>query len=158
MTSNIGSQHILDYQLKAAVQGDDCYPEMKEQVMGALREHFKPEFLNRIDETVVFHALTQGELKQIVDIQLKILNKRLADRKIILEPTDAACDWLSRTGYDPIYGARPLKRLIQKDIENPLALRMLKGDFMDGDRIQIDSDGDGLTFNKQPSLVAAAVS
>lgn len=158
MTSNIGSQHILDYQLKAAVQGDECYPEMKEKVMGALREHFKPEFLNRIDETVVFHALTQEELKQIVDIQLKILNKRLVDRKIILEPTDAACEWLSRTGYDPVYGARPLKRLIQKDIENPLALRMLKGDFMDGDRIEIDSDGDGLTFNKQPALVAAAVS
>ncbi|MBS1953513.1 MAG: ATP-dependent chaperone ClpB [Cyanobacteria bacterium SZAS-4] len=158
MTSNIGSQHILDYQLKAAIEGDSCYPEMKEKVIGALREHFKPEFLNRIDETVVFHALTQEELKQIVDIQLKTLNKRLVDRKIILEPTDAACEWLSRTGYDPIYGARPLKRLIQKDIENPLALRMLKGDFMDGDRIQIDSDGDGLTFNKQPALVAAAVS
>jgi len=154
MTSNIGSQHILDYQLKAAVQGDECYPEMKDKVMGALREHFKPEFLNRIDETVVFHALTPEELKQIVNIQLKILNKRLVDRKIILEPTDAACDWLARTGYDPIYGARPLKRLIQKDIENPLALRMLQGDFMDGDRIQIDSNGDGLTFSKQPSLVA----
>lgn len=158
MTSNIGSSHILDYQLKAAIEGDSCYPEMKEKVMGALREHFKPEFLNRIDETVVFHALTQQELKQIVDIQLKILNKRLVDRKIILEPTDAACEWLSRTGYDPVYGARPLKRLIQKDIENPLALRMLKGDFMDGDRIQIDSDGDGLTFSKEPSMVAAAVS
>jgi ATP-dependent Clp protease ATP-binding subunit ClpB len=154
MTSNIGSQHILDYQLKAAVQGDECYPEMKDKVMGALREHFKPEFLNRIDETVVFHALTPEELKQIVNIQLKILNKRLVDRKIVLEPTDAACDWLARTGYDPIYGARPLKRLIQKDIENPLALRMLQGDFMDGDRIQIDSNGDGLTFSKEPSLVA----
>lgn len=154
MTSNIGSQHILDYQLKAAVQGDECYPEMKDKVMGALREHFKPEFLNRIDETVVFHALTPEELKQIVNIQLKILNKRLVDRKIVLEPTDAACDWLARTGYDPIYGARPLKRLIQKDIENPLALRMLQGDFMDGDRIQIDSNGDELTFSKQASLVA----
>lgn len=81
MTSNIGSQHILDYQLKAAVQGDECYPEMKDKVMGALREHFKPEFLNRIDETVVFHALTPEELKQIVNIQLKILNKRLVDAK-----------------------------------------------------------------------------
>ncbi len=158
MTSNIGSQHILDYQLKAAVQGDSCYPEMKEQVMGALREHFKPEFLNRIDETVVFHALTPEELKQIVDIQLRILNKRLADRKIILEPSDAACEWLARTGYDPIYGARPLKRLIQKDIENPLALRMLQGDFLDGDHIVIDSNGEGLTFKKQPYLVTAAVS
>jgi ATP-dependent Clp protease ATP-binding subunit ClpB len=158
MTSNIGSQHILDYQLKAAVQGDSCYPEMKDRVMGALREHFKPEFLNRIDETVVFHALTPEELKQIVDIQLRILNKRLADRKIILEPSDAACEWLARTGYDPICGARPLKRLIQKDIENPLALRMLQGEFLDGDHIVIDSNGDGLTFKKQPYLVTASVS
>lgn len=156
MTSNIGSQHILDYQLQAAVKGDSVYPEMKERVMTALREHFRPEFLNRIDETVVFHALTAEELKQIVDIQLMILNRRLADRKIVLSPTAAATDWLARTGYDPIYGARPLKRLIQKDIENPLALHMLKADFMDGDHIIIDSDGDGLTFKKEPSLVPAA--
>jgi len=91
--------------------------------------------LNRIDETVVFHALTPGELKQIVDIQLRILNKRLEDRKILLTASDAACEWLAKTGYDPVYGARPLKRLIQKDIENPLALKLLQGDFADGDRI-----------------------
>jgi ATP-dependent Clp protease ATP-binding subunit ClpB len=155
MTSNIGSNFILDYQLRAAVEGDKVYPEMKERVMTALREHFKPEFLNRIDETVVFHALTPEQLKHIVDIQLQILNKRLEERKIILNPSDAARDWLARTGYDPVYGARPLKRLIQKDIENPLALKLLEGEFADGDRIIIDAGTDGLTFKKQPVLALA---
>ncbi len=153
MTSNIGSQFILDYQLKSAIQGDSLYPEMKEKVLGALRDHFRPEFLNRIDETVVFHALTAEQLKKIVDIQLAYLNKRLVDRKMVLQSTEAARDFLARTGYDPVYGARPLKRLIQKDIENPLSLEILKGEFADGDTIEIDSDGDGLTFKKIGSLV-----
>jgi ATP-dependent Clp protease ATP-binding subunit ClpB len=156
MTSNIGSQHILDYQLQSAMEGDSCYPQMKERVMQSLREHFKPEFLNRIDETVVFHALTAQELKQIVTIQLHILNKRLLDRKIVLEPTDAATEWLARTGYDPIYGARPLKRLIQRDIENPLALRILQGDFIDGDKIVVDAHDDELVFQKESSVLVAA--
>jgi ATP-dependent Clp protease ATP-binding subunit ClpB len=153
MTSNIGSNFILDYQLKAAVQGDSCYPEMKEKVLSALREHFRPEFLNRIDETVVFHALTAEQLKKIVDIQLAYLNKRLADRKISLETTEAARDWLARTGYDPVYGARPLKRLIQKDIENPLSLEILKGNFTDGDTIEIDAGDDALKFHKQSGML-----
>jgi ATP-dependent Clp protease ATP-binding subunit ClpB len=156
MTSNIGSNFILDYQLRAAVEGDKVYPEMKERVLGALREHFKPEFLNRIDETVVFHALTAEQLKQIVDIQLNYLNKRLEERKIVLVPTEAGRDWLARTGYDPVYGARPLKRLIQKDIENPLALKLLSGDFGDGDRIIIDAGEEGLTFKKQAPTLALA--
>jgi len=155
MTSNIGSNFILDYQLRAAVEGDKVYPEMKERVLEALREHFKPEFLNRIDETVVFHALTPEQLKYIVDLQLTILNKRLEERKIILTPTDASREWLARTGYDPVYGARPLKRLIQKDIENPLALKLLEGEFSDGDRIIVDAGTDGLTFKKQPVLALA---
>lgn len=152
MTSNIGSQHILDYQVRAAIDGDSSYSKMKEQVLAALREHFRPEFLNRIDETVVFHSLTAEQLKQIVDIQLHILNKRLEERKIILTPTEAGRDWLARTGYDPVFGARPLKRLIQKDIENPLALKLLKGEFSDGDRITIDSSGDELVFKRQEAL------
>jgi ATP-dependent Clp protease ATP-binding subunit ClpB len=153
MTSNIGSQHILDYQLRAAVEGDKIYPQMKERVMEALREHFRPEFLNRIDETVVFHALTAEQLKYIVDLQLHILNRRLEERNIVLKPTDAARDWLARVGYDPVYGARPLKRLIQKEIENPLALKLLQGDFMDGDQIVVDSPGEGLVFKKDMALV-----
>jgi ATP-dependent Clp protease ATP-binding subunit ClpB len=152
MTSNIGSQHILDYQVRAAVDGDSSYPRMKEQVLAALREHFRPEFLNRVDETVVFHALTQEQLKKIVDIQLAYLNKRLEERKIILVPTDSGRDWLAKTGYDPVFGARPLKRLIQKDIENPLALQLLKGEFKDGDRILIESSGEGLTFKKEEAF------
>jgi len=153
MTSNIGSQYILDYQMKAAVDGGDHYDEMRERVMGALREHFRPEFLNRIDETVVFHALTAAELAQIVDIQMHILNKRLADRKITVQPSAEARDWLATTGYDPVYGARPLRRLIQREIENPLALKMLEGQFGDGDNILINLDDDELVFSKATNLV-----
>jgi ATP-dependent Clp protease ATP-binding subunit ClpB len=157
MTSNIGSNYILDYQLKAAIQGDSIYPEMKQKVMNALRDHFRPEFLNRIDETVVFHALTPEELKKIVTIQIHYLNKRLIERKMLLNVTDAAADWLARTGYDPIYGARPLKRLIQKDIENPLSLEILKGTFTDGDTIKIDLGDDTLKFVKEASTPLVAV-
>jgi ATP-dependent Clp protease ATP-binding subunit ClpB len=156
MTSNIGSQHILDYQVRAAVEGDATYPAMKERVIQALREHFRPEFLNRIDETVVFHALSAEQLKKIVDLQLAYLNKRLGDRKIQLILKEPARDWLATTGYDPIFGARPLKRLIQKEIENPLSLKLLEGEFADGDRIVIDSDGEGLTFAKQVELVVSS--
>src|SRR5262249_26167692 len=145
MTSNIGSQYILDYQLRSAVEGESLYPVMKERVLQALREHFRPEFLNRIDETVVFHALTAEQLKKIVDLQIAYLNRRLEDRKIELVVRDAAKEWLATTGYDPVYGARPLKRLIQKEIENPLSLKLLAGEFFDGDRIMIDSDGEGLS-------------
>lgn len=152
MTSNIGSQYILEYQVKSAVDGDVGYTQMKEKVLSALREHFRPEFLNRIDETVVFHSLTAKELKQIVDIQLNYLNRCLEERNIVLLPTDAGRDWLARTGYDPVFGARPLKRLITKDIENPLALKLLEGEFIDGDRIIVDSDSEKLIFKKQAAL------
>ncbi len=154
MTSNIGSQHILEYQLKSAVEGDSCYEEMKEQVLSALRQHFRPEFLNRIDETVVFHALTAAQLKHIVDIQIMFLNRRLEDRKMRLTLTEEAKDWLAQTGYDPVYGARPLRRLIQKDIENPLSLKLLEGQFADGDIIEVDADDDKLVFKKVGALVS----
>lgn len=155
MTSNIGSQHILDYQVKSAVEGDDGYEAMRDQVLGALRQHFRPEFLNRIDETVVFHALTKSELKQIVDIQLMFLNKRLEDRKLQLVVSESGREWLADSSYEPLYGARPLKRLIQKEIENPLSLHILKGEFLDGDIILVDAkpDDDKLTFKKEGALV-----
>lgn len=156
MTSNIGSQHILDYQLRASLEGEVAYEGMRDQVMDALRKHFRPEFLNRIDETVVFHALSAEQLKYIVELQIKLLNKRLADRKIVLELTESAADWLARSGYDPMYGARPLKRLIQREIENNLSLKMLEGEFSEGDRILIDSDEDGLTFRKSEKVAASA--
>ncbi|HEY9788878.1 MAG TPA: ATP-dependent chaperone ClpB [Candidatus Obscuribacterales bacterium] len=157
LTSNIGSQYILDYQMDSAAKGDEAtYDVMKEKVLDALREHFRPEFLNRVDETVVFHALSQSELKNIVDLQMKLLNKRLEDRKFRLELGAAAADWLARTGYDPMYGARPLKRLIQRDIENPLSMEILEGNFVDGDTIAVDvaPDGEGLVFHKTASAPA----
>ena len=153
MTSNVGSDHILDYQLKSAVEGDSSYEVMKEKVLDALRQQFRPEFLNRIDETVVFHALSAEQLKQIVEIQLMFLNKRLVDRKMFLKATEPAKEWLAKTGYDPVYGARPLKRLIQKEIENPLSKFMLEGEFQDGDTILVDADDEGLIFEQAEELV-----
>ena len=153
MTSNIGSSHILDYQMNSAIDGDEGYERMKEQVLGALRQHFRPEFLNRIDETVVFHALTKDQLSQIVDIQMHFLNRRLEDRKLQLVLTKEAKELLADEGYEPLYGARPLKRLIQRDIENPLSLHILRGDFIDGDVISVDANGEKLTFKKQGSLI-----
>ena len=115
MTSNIGSQRILEY--RGGFDGEG-YERMKEAVLDEMRQHFRPEFLNRVDEIIVFHALSEEHLKQIVEIQLGRLRARLAERHITLELTDAARDNLVRTGYDPAYGARPLKRAIQKEIEN----------------------------------------
>ena len=111
-----------------------------------LRDVFRPEFLNRVDEIIVFHSLTEEHLKQIVDIQLGNLRKRLADRKITFELTDAARAHIVRVGYEPIYGARPLKRAIQRELENELAKRLLRGDIRDGQHVLIDYNGDALTF------------
>ena len=155
MTSNIGSQHILDYQMRSTNDGDTAYDTMKDQVLTALRGHFRPEFLNRIDETVVFHALSQEQLKHIVGLQMRLLNKRLAERKIVLELAPEASDWLARSGYDPMYGARPLKRLIQREIENTLSLKMLEGQFSDGDNIVIALEDDELNFKKAGELVSS---
>ena len=122
-------------------------------VLEILQKQFRPEFLNRIDETVVFHALTSEQLKSIVDIQLMYLNRRLLDRKMSLKATDNAKGWLATTGYDPVYGARPLKRLIQKEIENPLSKFLLEGEFKDGDVVLIDADEEGLIFEQEDELV-----
>src|SRR5205085_8970243 len=110
---------------------------------------FRPELLNRIDEVVIFRPLGKGEIKQIVDIQLRSLRARLAERKITLELTDAAKELVAREGFDPVYGARPLRRAIQKEIVQPLAMRMLQGQFVDGDNIVVDVGPDGgLTLTK----------
>jgi ATP-dependent Clp protease ATP-binding subunit ClpB len=142
MTSNIGSQYILDYRETSA----EAYQRMKDLVLGNLRQHFKPEFLNRVDELVVFHALSEKELQQIVGIQLQRLQQRLDERKIKLELTKGAREFLSQIGYDPSYGARPLKRAIQNYIENPLGRLLIKGDIMDGDRVKVDRAGNELRF------------
>ena len=121
--------------------------------MDALRAHFRPEFLNRIDEIIFFHALEREHMKQIVDIQLPGLMKRLEERKIHVELTDAAKELLVREGYDPAYGARPLKRTIQRRVLDPLALRVLEGEFGEGDTVVVDAgSGDGLTFEKQETV------
>jgi ATP-dependent Clp protease ATP-binding subunit ClpB len=137
MTSNIGSQRILNYQGSFDGEG---YEQMKDAVLDEMRHHFRPEFLNRIDEIIVFHALDEDHLKQIVLIQLRRLQERLADRKITLELTDAAKTHIVRAGYDPSYGARPLKRAIQKEIENPLGRQILEGKVRDGQTVIADYD------------------
>ncbi|MBI5250320.1 MAG: ATP-dependent chaperone ClpB [Desulfomonile tiedjei] len=139
MTSNIGSVEIRDF------AGKD-EEKMRHRVMEALRFHFKPEFLNRLDDIIIFHALTKEQIKQIVDIQIRRLNKRLADNKLELSLDPAARELLASEGFDPAYGARPLKRSIQRLIENPLALEILKGRFKPGDVIGISAEGDHLAF------------
>jgi ATP-dependent Clp protease ATP-binding subunit ClpB len=137
LTSNIGSQSILD------LGGDDSrYSEMEKRVNEALRNHFRPEFLNRLDETIIFHSLRADELRQIVDLQVARLVKRLEGRKIGLVLTPEALDQLAASGYDPVYGARPLKRAIQRELETPIAKAILAGQFQAGDTISISvSDG-----------------
>jgi ATP-dependent Clp protease ATP-binding subunit ClpB len=137
MTSNIGSQRILQFK---DTRIGEVYDRMKTAVMDELRKHFRPEFLNRVDETIVFHALTEGELTKIVEIMLGNLRSRLAERKIGLTLTDAAKKHLVAVGYDPAYGARPLKRTIQKEIETPLARMLLKGEVRDGATVTVDHD------------------
>jgi len=150
MTSNIGSPRILEYRGAFAGEG---FERMKETVLEEMRDHFRPEFLNRVDEIIVFHALTEEHLKQIVDIQLNGLRKRLADRHIDLELTDRARGHLVRSGYDPAYGARPLKRAIQREIETPIARRILGGEVRDGQHIVVDLDPAGhLSFESKPSF------
>ena len=121
----------------------------REAVLEEMRHHFRPEFLNRVDETIVFHALGEEHLKQIVEIQLERVRARLADRHITLKLTDAARLNLVRTGFDPHYGARPLKRAIQKKVETPLGRMILKGEIRDGQQLLVDADAQGeLTFAK----------
>ena len=151
MTSNVGSQRIL--QFKGSHIGE-VYDRMKDAVLDELRKSFRPEFLNRIDDTIVFHSLTEAELTKIVEIQLTRLRERLADRKIAIRLTDAAKKHLVSVGYDPSYGARPLKRTIQKEVEAPLARMLLKGEVRDGMLVEVDYDlsHDGLAF--KPTSVA----
>ncbi len=143
MTSNLGSAFLAEL-------GDrDIDEGVRRQVLDALRAHFKPEFINRIDEIIIFHPLSREELKQVVDIQVKGLLKRLEERKIFVTLTDTAREWLVREGYDPAYGARPLKRAIQRHILDRLAMRVLEGEFREGDTVQVDAGPGGLQFVKQ---------
>ena len=145
MTSNIGSQYILD------VAGDNAhYDEMRRRVMEAMRNSFRPEFLNRIDEIIIFHGLDKKELRQIVLLQVERLRQRLSDRKISLKLSDAALDFLAEVGYDPVYGARPLKRAIQRELETQIAKAILRGEFNDGNTIFVDVQNERLSFSRLP--------
>jgi len=146
MTSNIGSQHIVDL-------GADQETEMRSRVMEALRGHFKPEFLNRIDDVVIFHALREEQIAHILEILIGHLQERLADRRIRIEVSDDAKKFLAARGYDPQYGARPLKRLLQRQVQDPLAMRILEGDFPEGSLIlaELAEGGERLEFSVAPA-------
>ena len=145
MTSNLGSAEIQ------TMAGDQNYDEIKKAVMEQVSRHFRPEFINRIDETVVFHPLTQVQIRAIAEIQLHGLSDRLKDRDMAISFSDAAMDSLGELGFDPVYGARPLKREIQQAIENPIAMSILAGEFEPGDRIAVDLDDDRhFSFTKHP--------
>jgi ATP-dependent Clp protease ATP-binding subunit ClpB len=151
LTSNLGSQFIADPALDEAVKRD--------RVMGVVRKTFKPEFLNRLDDVILFEALSTAELSEIVDLQVARMAKRLADRRLTLTVTPAAREWLSVTGFDPVYGARPLRRLIQSAIGDKLARGLLSGDIADGDTVTVDLDqeSDSLT-TRSARLPAVPVS
>jgi ATP-dependent Clp protease ATP-binding subunit ClpB len=144
MTSNLGSQMIQE------MQGDtpESYTQMKAAVMGVVQAHFRPEFINRLDEIVVFHPLDKAQIREIARIQTQYLGKRLAERGIRIELADSALQLLGNVGFDPVYGARPLKRAIQQQLENPLAQKILAGEFGSGDSIHVEAEGGQLVFRK----------
>jgi ATP-dependent Clp protease ATP-binding subunit ClpB len=148
MTSNLGSQYIREM----AGRDED---EMRRKVMDVLNQSFPPEFLNRVDEIIIFHTLTRADLVQVVDIQVRRLRNLLADRHIELLLTEAAKGLLAEIGYDPVYGARPLKRTIQRELQDPLALRILEGQFRDGDAVEVGAEKGGFVFKKAEMLVEA---
>ena len=149
MTSNIASQFIQELSERQAEEW-----EIEAQLKDALKQQFRPEFLNRIDEIIIFHSLTKEQLVAIVDIQVALLAKRLAERKIELELTPAADALLAEFGWEPAYGARPLKRVIQQKLENPLAQKILAGDIREGDHVTVDAAGKGFTFTTRPGVTA----
>ena len=136
LTSNLGSQYI------AGLGDDDPVEKVEDQVMDVVRAHFRPEFLNRLDEIILFHRLGAAHMAPIVDIQVARIGKLLKDRKITLDLTDGSRAWLGRVGYDPVYGARPLKRAVQRYLQDPLADMILRGDIPDGSTVRVD-EGDG---------------
>jgi len=150
MTSNLGSQVIQE------MAGEENYEKMKSQVMEIVGGHFRPEFINRVDETVVFHPLGQTQIRAIARIQVQQLVQRLADRDISLEVSDAALDKLGKAGFDPVYGARPLKRAVQQQLENPLAQKLLAGEFGAGDTISVEARDIGFEFTRAKARKAKA--
>ncbi len=148
MTSNIGSQYIMDVEQEA---------EIRKRVMEALRTHFRPEFLNRVDEVVIFHRLTREDLRQITRIQFDQLSQRLEERKVSISLTEAAMDRLIEEGYDPVYGARPLERVLQRRVIDELALRLIRGEIREGDHVLVDVEGGELTFTVTEPAISKAL-
>jgi ATP-dependent Clp protease ATP-binding subunit ClpB len=142
MTSNIGSPLLIENASDTGVIAED----VRKKVMAEMRAHFRPEFLNRVDDIVLFKPLTLSEIERIVELQLKLLRARLADRRIELELSDAAKEHIAREGYDPVYGARPLKRFLQRHIETPLSRKLISGEITDGSRVTVDFKKGELVF------------
>ena len=141
LTSNIGSQSILE------LAGDpEQHGAMESRVNDALRAHFRPEFLNRLDDQIIFHSLRREDLRQIVTLQVERLRQRLAQRKLELSLSDGAADWLANAGYDPVYGARPLKRAVQRELETPIAKAILAGRYGEGQAINVELEADALAL------------
>ena len=149
MTSNLGAEYLV-----AQAEGEDS-DKVRDQVMAEVRAHFRPEFLNRIDEIILFHRLKRDQMGRIVDIQIERLAKLLEDRKIAVTLDAKARDWLAEKGYDPAYGARPLKRVIQKYVQDPLAELILSGQIKDGEKVKVSAGRDGLVFNGAEVKAAA---
>jgi ATP-dependent Clp protease ATP-binding subunit ClpC len=159
MTSNVGSDLIrkettLGFQVKTedAKTAEQQYQKMKDKVLDELKRVFRPEFLNRVDATVVFHGLSREHIRQIVDLQLKEVEKQLVLKGVTLEVTNSARDWLAEKGYDPVFGARPLRRVIQNEIEDRLSEALLEGRFQAGDRVQIDCEDGEITLKSASEL------
>jgi ATP-dependent Clp protease ATP-binding subunit ClpB len=146
LTSNIGAQALQD----AIAEKKTIDAETRAEVMDLLKQQFRPEFINRIDETVIFEPLKQSDIAQVVDLQMARLKDLAAAKRITLELTPKAREFLAHEGYDPIYGARPLKRAIQKHVQDPLALKLLAGEFVPGDHVTIDAAGNGLKLSVRP--------
>ena len=146
MTSNLGSEYLVNQP-----DGEDT-DVVRDEVMGVVRGHFRPEFLNRIDEIILFHRLKRSEMGAIVDIQMGRLAKLLMDRKITIELAPEAREWLAEKGYDPAYGARPLKRVIQKTVQDPLAEMILAGEIMDGETVPVTAGIGGLMIGSKPAV------
>jgi ATP-dependent Clp protease ATP-binding subunit ClpB len=149
LTSNLGSEYL------AALPDGASATDAREQVMNVVRQAFRPEFLNRLDEVILFNRLDRAQMKDIVAIQLGRLRKLLADRRMTLELSEAALGWLANAGYDPVYGARPLKRAIQRSLQDPLALMLLEGRLGDGETVHVDAGPDGLVIQGTPVAAAA---
>ena len=143
MTSNIGSEFILNI-----VENNNNYEVMKKEVLMSLSKHFRPEFLNRIDDLIIFHTLKKEHLRHIVTLQIKRIERLLEEQNICLQLSDSALDYIVDIGYDPVYGVRPLKRAIQRELENPVATKILDMTFTSGDIVLVDLEIDKLSFRK----------